>query len=50
MNRVVICKKCGEVTNEEEYYKEEKYFKKSKECEKEAAYPSHGSSLKRLFL
>ena len=34
MNRVVICKKCGEVTNEEEYYKEEKYFKKSKECEK----------------
>ena len=34
MNRIVICKKCGEITTEEEYHKEDKYFKKANECEK----------------
>ena len=28
MNHVVICQKCGNITDENEYYKEEKYFKK----------------------
>lgn len=32
MNHVVICQKCGNITDENEYYKEEKYFKKQKEC------------------
>lgn len=34
MNNITICKKCGEITTEEEYRKEVKHFKKANECEK----------------